>query len=42
MTTDARVEPPLRFRDLGRLEIDHAGMAMPVGGARLESVLACC
>ena len=30
----------LRFRDLGPLEVEHAGVARPVGGSRLEAALA--
>ncbi|ODU03656.1 MAG: hypothetical protein ABS81_13250 [Pseudonocardia sp. SCN 72-86] len=40
MTTDTPAEPPVRFRDLGPLEIERAGAVGPVGGARLESALA--
>jgi DNA-binding SARP family transcriptional activator len=40
MTRAARAEPPLRFRDLGPLEVERAGAAVPVGGGLLESALA--
>jgi DNA-binding SARP family transcriptional activator len=31
---------PLRFRDLGSVEVEHAGVVRPVGGSRLEAALA--
>ncbi|NMO88218.1 BTAD domain-containing putative transcriptional regulator [Actinomycetospora sp. TBRC 11914] len=40
MTTDTPAEPPVRFRDLGRLEVERGGEVSAVGGARLESALA--
>lgn len=40
MTADTPAGPPVRFRDLGPLEIERAGEVSPVGGVRLESALA--
>ncbi len=40
MTADTPSETPVRFRDLGPLEIERGGEVSAVGGARLESALA--
>ncbi|MBN9111710.1 MAG: hypothetical protein J0I34_23360 [Pseudonocardia sp.] len=37
MTADTPAEPSVRFRDLGPLEVERAGAASPVGGAREEA-----
>ncbi|GAY12767.1 BTAD domain-containing putative transcriptional regulator [Pseudonocardia sp. N23] len=39
VTSDASASADLRFRDLGTLEVEHAGVPVPLGGGRLMAAL---